>query len=169
MTELRGDAVVLRPMEAADAEALRAIHETPEVTAWWGAMDDHFPFDEPQSTRFTILVDGRLAGLIQYGAEDEPDYRHAWIDIFLAPDVHGRGIGTDAVRTLAEHLHGERGYHRITIDPAVDNTAAVVAYEKAGFRRIGVMEASWRDPAGVWRDSLLMERVVRLTSGQPSP
>jgi aminoglycoside 6'-N-acetyltransferase len=159
----------LRPMEAGDASALRRIHATPEVAAWWGSMGDDFPFDEPESTRLTIVVDGRVAGLIQYGTEDEPDYRHAWIDVFVDPELHGRGVGTDAVRTLAERLHRDLGYHRITIDPALDNVAAVRSYEKAGFRRVGVMEASWRDPGGVWRDSLLMERVVRLTSGQECP
>jgi aminoglycoside 6'-N-acetyltransferase len=169
MTELRGSAVVLRPMTGDDAGALTAIVRTPGVFKWWGQQDDDFPFDEPESTRFAILVEGRVAGLIQYGTEDEPDFRHAWIDLFLAPDVHGRGLGTDAVRTLADHLREALGYHRVTIDPAVDNVAAVRAYAKAGFRTVGVMEASWRDPDGVWRDSLLMERVVRLTSGQPPP
>ena len=55
-------------------------------------------------------------------------------------------------------LIDERGHHRITIDPAVDNVAAIRAYEKAGFRRIGVMRKSERDADGHgWHDSLLME------------
>lgn len=45
------------------------------------------------------------------------------------------------------------------IGAAVDNTAAVRAYEKAGFRPVGVTQRSWRDPDGRWRDELLMERV----------
>ena len=169
MPEIKGEIVTLRPIRDDDAGALTELVRDPEVAKWWGAQDDDFPFDEPESTRFAIVADGRVAGLIQYGTEDEPDYRHAWIDVFVDPELHGRGVGTDAVRTLAERLHRDLGYHRITIDPAVDNVAAVRSYEKAGFRRVGVMEASWRDPGGVWRDSLLMERVVRLTSGQESP
>ena len=57
MTELRGDLVVLRPVRFDDAARLREIHAEPAVTAWWGSMDDDFPFDEPESTRFTIWVD----------------------------------------------------------------------------------------------------------------
>jgi aminoglycoside 6'-N-acetyltransferase len=173
MTELRGDVVVLRPLAFEDAPSLRAIHVRPEVAEWWGTMEDAFPFDEPESTRFTVLVDDRIAGLVQFGEENEATYRHAWIDIFIDPDLHGRGVGSDAVARLAAYLLEERGHHRITIDPTVDNVKAVRAYEKAGFQRVGVMQAAERDPRGAWRDALLMEmvdpRVAGLTSGQASP
>jgi aminoglycoside 6'-N-acetyltransferase len=156
---LRGDRVALRPIEPNDAPALRRIHPPAEVTKWWGHMADGFPDDEPGSTRFTILVDGEPAGLIQYGEEDEPDYRHAWIDLFLDPRLHGQGHGTDAVATVVRHLIEERGHHRITIDPAVENKAAIRSYEKVGFRPVGVMRSAWRDAEGFWRDALLMELV----------
>ena len=154
--------VALRPLEPGDAPALLALHETPAVREWWGAPSEGFPgSDEPDSTRFAILVDGRIAGMIQYGEEDEPDYQHATIDIFLDPSLHGRGLGTLALRMLVRHLIDERGHHRITIDPASENGAAIRSYEKAGFRPIGAMEAAWRDEDGRWRDTLLMELVDR--------
>ena len=109
-----------------------------------------------------IVVDSETVGMIQYGEEPEEDFRHAWVDIFVAADRHGGGIGSDALETLVEYLLTERGHHRVTIDPAADNAAAVRCYEKAGFRRVGVMESSWRDPhTGEWIDSILME-LVRL-------
>jgi aminoglycoside 6'-N-acetyltransferase len=161
MEELRGELVVLRRLEPADAGALRAIHAAPEVAAWWGSPVDDFPLgDEPEATRFTVRVDGEVVGMAQYGEEDEPEYRHAWIDVFLAPEAWGRGLGTDAVATLARHLQRDRGHHRITIDPAADNAAAIRCYEKVGFRPVGRTRLSWRDPGGTWRDSLLMELVV---------
>jgi aminoglycoside 6'-N-acetyltransferase len=173
VTELRGEIVVLRPLRFDDAAALRAIHAEPAVAAWWGSMADDFPFDEPESPRFTIWVDDEIAGLVQYGEEDEPDYRHAWIDIFVATAQHGRGVGTDAVKTIARYLVEQRGHHRITIDPTLDNAAAVRAYEKAGFERVGVLRLAERSPEGAWRDALLMEQVfpavAGLTSGQESP
>jgi aminoglycoside 6'-N-acetyltransferase len=156
---LRGELVTLRPLEAADRDDLRRIVGTPEVAAWWGPQADEFPDDEPESTRFAIVVDGEVAGLVQYGEETEPDFRHAWIDVFLDPARHGRGLGTDAVRTLLRHLLDDLGHHRVTIDPALANEAAIRSYEKAGFERVGVMRRSWRDPQGVWQDSLLMEHV----------
>ena len=170
---LQGDAVVLRPLRFDDAARLREIHVEPAVTAWWGSMDEEFPFDEAESPRFTIWVDDEIAGMIQFGEEDEPDYRHAWIDIFVATAFHGRGVGTDAVSTVSRYLVEERGHHRLTIDPTVANVAAVRAYEKAGFERVGVMRLAERSPEGVWRDALFMERVfpavAGITSGQESP
>ena len=125
---------------------------------WWDAPEESFPWDEPDSTRFTIEVDGAIAGLIQYWEEPEPKYRHAGIDLFLDPALHGRGIGTEAVRRVVRRLIEERGHHRITIDPAVENTAAIRAYEKVGFERVGVMRKSERDSgAAGWHDTLLME------------
>jgi aminoglycoside 6'-N-acetyltransferase len=153
---------VLRPLAEEDVAALLAIVAQPAVAAWWGEQPSGFPLtDEPTATRFTILDDGEVAGLIQYSEELEPDYRHASIDIFVDTARHGRGLGTDAVQTLADYLVAERGHHRVTIDPASDNHAAIRAYEKAGFRAVGVMRAAWRDHAtGAWRDTLFMERVV---------
>ena len=58
----------------------------------------------------------------------------------------------------------ERGHHRITVDPATSNAAAIRAYEKAGFARVGVMRRYERDYAGGdWHDGLLMELVASPT------
>jgi aminoglycoside 6'-N-acetyltransferase len=150
--------MVLRPLTEGDEDELRRIHSTPEVSRWWDLPDADFPWDEPESTRLAIEVDGAVAGLIQFSEELEPKYRHAGIDLFLDPALHGRGLGTEAVRRVVRHLIGDRGHHRITIDPATANTAAIRAYEKAGFRRVGVMRRSERDADGRgWHDSLLME------------
>lgn len=99
-----------------------------------------------------------MAGLIQFFEELDPKYRHAGIDMFLDPAVHGRGLGTEALRRVVRHLIDERGHHRITIDPAAANTASIRTYEKVGFRAVGVMRRSERDADGEgWHDCLLME------------
>lgn len=153
--------LVLRPLQPEDADELRRIHRTPEIARWWDLPDDSFPWDESESTRLTIVVDGVVAGLIQFWEETEPKYRHAGIDLFLDPALHGQGLGTEAVRRVTRLLMDERGHHRVTIDPAVENVAAVRAYEKAGFRRVGVTRLSERDADGNgWHDSLLMELVA---------
>jgi aminoglycoside 6'-N-acetyltransferase len=160
----------LRPLAEGDAAELRRIRATPEVERWWDAVEDDFPWsDDPESTRFTIVVDGAVAGLIQYSEELEPKYRHASIDLFLDPALHGRGLGTEAVRHVVRHLIDDRGHHRITIDPAVANAAAIRAYEKAGFRRVGVMRRYERDAGGDgWHDGVLMELVADADDRPPS-
>ena len=155
--------MTLRPLVAQDAPTLARIHRHAEVRRWWGDPPVDFPWDEPECTRWTIDVGGAIAGLIQFFEENEPRYRHAGIDLFLDPDRRGRGLGTEAVRRVVAHLIEDRGHHRITIDPAVDNAAAIRAYEKVGFRTVGVMRGYERDADGEsWHDGLLMELVVNL-------
>jgi aminoglycoside 6'-N-acetyltransferase len=150
--------MILRPLAEGDEAELLRIHTTPEVVRWWDAPHDGFPWDEPESTRLTIVIDGVIAGLIQFSEEHEPKYRHAGIDLFLDPALHGRGLGTEAVTRVVRLLIEERGHHRITIDPAVENVAAIRAYEKVGFRPVGLMRQAERDVGGGgWHDSLLME------------
>ena len=153
----------LRPLTAADGLELVRILETPEVARWWDEPDEGFPFtDDPEATRLVIEVDGAVAGMIQFVEELTPKYRHASIDLFLDPALHGRGLGTEAVRRVVRHLIDERGHHRITIDPATTNAAAIRAYEKAGFAPVGVMRSYERDVGGAgWHDGLLMELVER--------
>ncbi len=114
----------------------------------WSSGDDHV---------FVVEVDGMAIGAIQFGEEDDPMYRHASVDIFLTTASHGQGYGSDAVRTLARYLFDERGHHRLSIDPAVDNLAAITAYEAVGFRRVGVMRDYERGPDGTWHDGVLMD------------
>jgi aminoglycoside 6'-N-acetyltransferase len=157
---LRGENLTLVPVSTAHVPELRRILATPEVRARWGdeATSGQWPFDESSATRFAILVDESVTGMVQYGEELEPMYRHASIDIFVDPSVHGRGIGRDAVRTLARHLVSDRGHHRIVIDPAADNEAAIRCYAAVGFRPVGVMRRYERDPlSGAWHDGLLMD------------
>ena len=66
-------------------------------------------------------------------------------------------LGPEAIRLVARHLFGERGHHRLIIDPAVANERAIRAYEKVGFRRVGVMRRYERGADGTWHDGLLMD------------
>ncbi len=105
MPEIRGERVTLAPLEAGHADGLRAMRADSSVADWWGALEEDFPLqDEPESTRFAILDGGELAGMIQFSEEHEPDYRHAEVDIFLGPAFQGRGLGTDAMVALCDHL-----------------------------------------------------------------
>jgi len=168
-----GRAVRLRPAVRDDIPTLARIRATPEVYARWRGGDDlvaavEEDFAEPDMTAYAIELDGAVIGWIQWQAEEEPDYRHASIDIYLDPAHHGRGLGSDAVRTLAHHLFTVHGHHRIEIDPAADNEAAIRAYTKVGFRPVGITRRSERGPDGTWHDALLMDLLAEELTGSPA-
>ena len=160
--ELRGRHVTLRSTTFADAPTLTAILAEPEVARWWGIFDlDRVVADliegDPEEHPFVIEHGGEIVGYIQAVEEDEPDFRHAGIDLFLRTDLQGRGLGPDAIRSLAIELIDGRGHHRLTIDPAADNVRAIAAYAKLGFRAVGVMRRYQRMTDGRWVDALLMD------------
>ena len=160
--ELRGRDVTLRPPTPADAPVLASILGEPEVARWWGDFDPErvmadLIVGDPDETPFVIERDGVVIGYIQAVEENEPDFRSAGIDLFLRTDAQGRGLGPDAIRTLASYLVDERGHHRLTIDPAADNERAIAAYAKLGFRPVGRMRQYQRLRDGHWVDALLMD------------
>lgn len=160
--ELRGREVILRSSTPDDAPALAAILAEPEVARWWGDFDlervkAELIDGDPEEDPFVIEHDGEIIGYIQAVEESEPDFRSAGIDLFVRTDVQGRGLGPDAIRTLAANLIDDRGHHRLTIDPAADNTRAIAAYTKLGFRPVGRMRRHQRLRDGRWVDALLMD------------
>jgi aminoglycoside 6'-N-acetyltransferase len=164
-TFLRGLKVVLRPLRVDDVERVAEIQAQARVAPWWGPPDEvqlyRLAEGREDESAFAIERKGELVGLIQFHEENEPDFRHAAIDLFLDERHQGRGLGSDAVRVLSGYLIRDRGHHRLTIDPAADNAAAIRAYEKVGFRPVGLMREYWRSPSGAWRHGLLMDLLAR--------
>lgn len=163
--QLHGTATVLRPVRADDAETLAAILAEPDVARWWGRYDVERVRSElisgTESVVFVVEFDDQIVGSVQYFEEPAPAYRHASIDVFIHPSWHGKGLGTDAVRTMARYLVHDRGHHRLAIDPAVSNERAIRAYQRVGFKPVGVMRSYERDANGDWHDCLLMDLLAK--------
>ncbi len=59
------------------------------------------------------------------------------LDMFIGEHSHwGKGIGSTAVRLLADELFSSRSATAIIVDPTVDNERGIRTYEKAGFEKI---------------------------------
>lgn len=159
-SSMTGERVAFRPIRPDDRTKLRAILHEPAVARWWAprgadeAVADLFDESEPA---YAIELEGTVIGVIQYSEENTPDYRHAGIDLFIDAAHQGKGLGVDAIRAMARYLFEERGHHRLIIDPAVANERAIRAYERVGFRRVGVMRAYERGADGTWHDGLLLD------------
>jgi aminoglycoside 6'-N-acetyltransferase len=160
---LAGERVRLVPAASEHISAFAAVLADPTVARWWTAPDPEAEArlivapEDDHVVVWAIESDGVVVGIIQASEEADPGYRHASVDLSLAADAQGRGLGPDAIRTVIRWLIDVRGHHRITIDPSAANDRAIRAYAKVGFRPVGVMRAYERGSDGTWHDGLLMD------------
>ena len=91
---IHGDRLVLRPLTEADLDAVLAILREPEVARWWGDYDAERARGEllKETETLAIDVDGEVAGVLMVSEENDPDYRHATLDISLATRFHNHGL-----------------------------------------------------------------------------
>lgn len=136
--QVRGRLTALRPADADDVERLVTWHADPEVARYWddetftrAEMEERLGRDDVEA--WIVEERGGPVGFLQI----HPD----GLDMFLIPDARGRGLGPDAARAMAEHLIGERGRTRVTVDPYAWNEGAVRAWERAGFVEVSRHEA----------------------------
>lgn len=160
--EIRGERLTLRPATLDDIPWLAKTAATPCVGPWWGEQGEHvwrrrFVEEADDAHRHVIEEGSSSIGFAQWYEEQDPEYRHAGMDLFLARDAQGRGLGAEVVRLLARWLIDVRGHHRLVIDPAAANERAIRCYESVGFHPIGIARQRERSPDGTWRDSLLMD------------
>ena len=157
---LHGPRVTLRPLAEDDIPALLEIAAAPSVTRWWPTLDEADLREQlgpdAETPALAIELDGVVVGLVQCWEEPDPEFRHAGMDLFIGEQWQGRGLGPEVLRLLAGWLIRERGHHRLTIDPAAANEQAIRAYEKVGFRPVGVMRRYQRTGED-WEDGLLMD------------
>jgi aminoglycoside 6'-N-acetyltransferase len=135
-TVVHSDRTLLRPVEEADVDLLLEWHADEDIARYW---------DDKTFTRATMLL--RLArdrvtpfvveaerepiGYLQ--VHDLDDDGDGGLDMFLVPAARGRGLGPDAARAMANHVLGERGWTRVTVDPYAWNAAGLRGWRKAGF------------------------------------
>ena len=134
---LQGDGVSLRVASEVDADLLVAWHAEPDIARQWG--HETFTHDEMLERLRRVYVDpyvieegGEPVGYIQAWFDDDPS--RAGLDMFLIASARGRGLGSDAARTLTRWVLAQPSVHRVMVDVYLSNIAAVKAWQKAGFR-----------------------------------
>lgn len=168
---LRGPRVTLRPPRPGEPDAMAvAIAADPVAGPRWSTdpVTMRRWLAEEDLSLLVVELDETVVGIVDFEEVLEPEYHSAGMDIALLECCIGRGVGTEALRLLGAWLIDVRNHHRLTIDPAADNARAIRAYEKIGFRRIGLARCYERGPDGIWHDNLLMDlladELVRLDS-----
>jgi diamine N-acetyltransferase len=75
------------------------------------------------------------------------------------PDAWGKGYGTEATRLMLGYAFDVLGLYNVRLSVYANNERAVRAYERAGFRRVGVLRGAQR--IGRERcDEIIMDAVV---------
>lgn len=161
--------VTVRPVEAADVEAIRAIY-APIVEASHISFELEVPSREEMVRRvaeyterlpWLVVVDNDQVMGYAYAAPhgDRGAYRWA-VDtsIYLDPGIRGRGIGTILYTDLLERLR-TLGYVSAFAGVALPNPASVALHQRVGFLATGSFPVAgfklgrWID-VSLWRCGL---------------
>jgi RimJ/RimL family protein N-acetyltransferase len=175
---LRGDRVVLRPIQASDHERLYELVETIEVRSL-SSNDPPVPLsfeqfkaryeaaeEEAAGAWFVVEVDGEVVG--ECGLHSIEHYQQrAEVGISLGKEYWGRGYGQDAVRTLLGYAFRTLNLEKISLHVIAGDERAVGAYRKAGFVEEGRLRSHlWYD--GTRQDELVMSVLRDDWKGDPS-
>ncbi|MFL5768771.1 MAG: GNAT family N-acetyltransferase [Chloroflexota bacterium] len=172
MTDTTATHLRVEPMSAADAEAVLQIYAEGIATGNatldatvppWAAWDASHRAD----CRLVARIDGRIVGWVALSSYSSRDvYRGvAWESIYVAEAARGRGVGGALLGELIPLSERHRIWTLIA-GIEIENEASLRLHERAGFRRIGVQERIGRDPAGRWRDVVLLERRSHVVGGE---
>lgn len=150
---LDGPVARLRPLERRDRETVFGWYNDPELVA---PFDRYAPesFDDfarsleaapsdPSSLAPRFAIEprggGDLAGVAgHYRAHPVLEYVDIWY-VIGDPRARGRGLGSDAVSLLVDHLFRTETVERLGATSDVENTASYRLLEKVGFRREGTL------------------------------
>ena len=172
------DRLIVTPLDVADSEAQFAYRALPEVFRYqsWepscaedavkfieglGAVE----FDSP-GTWFQLGVRLRESGELigDLGVHFLDDAKQVEIGFTLAPAAQGRGLGTEAVVGLLDHLFGSLQKHRViaSVDPRNEPSLRLLRRvgmrQEAYFRRSLLFKGEWADDivfavlASEWRE-----------------
>jgi L-phenylalanine/L-methionine N-acetyltransferase len=165
----RKTAIAIRRAEPRDAEALKAIFDSPgsmagtlqlpfpSVAMWQKRLAD-FP---PDDVMLVAEVDSEVVGnLGLHVAAKSPRRRHAGaIGMAVRDDWHNRGVGTALLAAGIDLADNWLGYTRLELTVYTDNAAAVALYRKFGFAVEGTARGyALRD--GTYVDAFMMARHV---------
>ena len=177
-----GDLVIRRMRDHPDDhERLVAWRNSPHVREWWDPDEPPLTMDaaieefraladaEHPTTPCIIEVAGRPAGYIQFYPWDaEEEYQAlvglslpegSWgLDVFVAGDLAGLGIGSWAVRLLSDDLFAVEGATAVALVTESGNARAQAAYVRAGMRVSGEPFPDTDTRGGQRVESILMIR-----------
>lgn len=165
---LTTDRLLLRPLHAADAEALAAYRSDPDVARYQSWLTPYTVQDALSLIEDLGTADPTEPGWFQYGIELlqtgsligdlgvhlAENRQQAEIGFTLAAQQHGKGFGTEAVSRILDHLFDDRGLHKVSAECDARNSASAALLKRVGFRQEGRLREH-TFIKGEWTDDLL--------------
>lgn len=96
--------------------------------------------EKPNSEKFSIVFNGKVAGWIAINQLNKPFFEHrAKVDFCLHPDFRGKGIMTKALREVIDYAFKRYKLKRLESWTRTFNKAAAKLNEKTGFKYEGTL------------------------------
>ncbi|MCG1033933.1 N-acetyltransferase [Leclercia sp. J807] len=158
--------IVIRHVEAADAEALRLLnthpgvyHQTLQLPHPSMEMWQERVMKKPGRRHLVACLDDKVVGHLALDVMENPRRSHvATFGISVSADVQGRGAGSALMREMINLCDNWLRIERIELTVFADNAPAIALYRKYGF----VVEGTGKRFAlrdGEFVDALYMARV----------
>ncbi|MGR3763022.1 GNAT family N-acetyltransferase [Rossellomorea sp. NS-SX7] len=150
-----------------DFDQLIEWSDSPSFLLQWAGPGFHYPLDHQQLERYIEnanheqadrliykVIDtgtGRTIGHISLGKIDRRN-RSARIGKVLVGDreTRGKGIGRKMITDILHIAFDELGLHRVSLGVFDFNTSAIACYEKAGFKKEGLLRDARKNGDEYW-------------------
>ena len=109
-------------------------------------------------SNLAIDVAGEAVGAVGFVPGRDIERFSAEIGYWLGEDFWGRGIVTEALSLVTDHVFSQLNFLRLYALPFADNPASVRVLEKAGYTREALLRAS-SVKYGIPKDQLLYSRI----------
>ena len=158
--------VGFRPIDAADLEILRALHNdattllqlgnadmvsSEEQVIWWKGL-----VNNERSKRFTLLEcpSDRIVGMIRIQNIEQLN-RNCEVGLDILPPLRGQGFGKAGYRAVLEYLFLHNNMHLVYLKVGDFNDRAVHLYEDLGFIRTGYFKEYLYRHGKYWNYNLM--------------
>ena len=161
---------VIRTAEPGDAESLVRLAEAvgSEEGGWliadgeWRSVSEERRYlkairRHAYSAVLVAELDGSIVGRLSIGRDSHPASEHvADVGLMVADGYRRRGIGR-ALMEAAESWARSVGVRKIELHVFPYNEAALVLYDRLGYRQVGIRHGHFRRSDG-YADAVLMEK-----------
>ena len=155
--ELTTPRMRLRSAQPGDLAAIHAIMTRADAMRWWSTPPhvstnqtrtwlDSMIANGPDHPDLVIEFEGQVIGKAGFWAPPDIGY-------ILHPDYWGRGLATEALEAVINHIYATRRFDVLTAEVDPGNAASIRLLERLGFVKTGQAERTMQ-VGDAWVDSV---------------